>query len=232
MTTISIKTILNNLSNRNELIIILVIGFGIPIWASTLLALLTPSLSNPIWLFKLTSQGFYSIIVYEILAFIVIIYVLKVRGWKYKDIYLKFSFSLVYISILLLLLRNILGIITYMGLVNINLINDVSIHNQKYILEADWLSIFLILVVNSIYEEFILIGYLFKRLKKHNPIFIIIFSLIIRSLYHSYQGWDSLIVVLPSGLVFGYYYYKYKKLWSIIIAHGFGNLFTLLSIHF
>jgi len=90
----------------------------------------------------------------------------------------------------------------------------------------------LIIIINSIYEEVLLIGYFFKRLESYHPVIVIGFSMLIRLSFHTYQGWMSLFSIIPLGLVFGYYYYKYKKLWPLIIGHGFWNLTAFLSMHF
>jgi uncharacterized protein len=102
----------------------------------------------------------------------------------------------------------------------------------QYGLESNWISISLVIVINSVYEEFLLIGYFFKRLEKYHPAVVIGLSMLIRLSYHTYQGWMSLFSIIPVGLVFGYYYFKYKKLWPVIIAHGLLNLIVCLSMHF
>jgi membrane protease YdiL (CAAX protease family) len=129
-------------------------------------------------------------------------------------------------------IRNIIVNVGFKILEVFKVVDDTGVEHVQYGLEANWISISLIIIVNSIFEEFILIGYLFKRLEKYHPVIIIGLSMLIRQLYHTYQGWLSLVMILPTGLVFGYYYYKYKKLWPVIIAHGFSNLIAFLGMHF
>jgi hypothetical protein len=90
----------------------------------------------------------------------------------------------------------------------------------------------LISVVNSIYEEVLLIGYIFKRFEKFHPGIIILISFIFRASYHTYQGWNNLPMVFILALVFGLYYTNYKKLWPLIIAHGLGNMLHFLNDHY
>jgi len=129
-------------------------------------------------------------------------------------------------------IRNIIGNVGFKILEIFKVVDDTTAKHVQYSLEANWISISLIIIINSIFEEFILIGYLFKRLEKYHPVIIIGISMLIRQLYHTYQGWLSLVMILPTGLVFGYYYYKHKKLWPVIIAHGFSNLIAFLGMHF
>ncbi|MGQ3013182.1 MAG: CPBP family glutamic-type intramembrane protease [Flavobacteriales bacterium] len=38
--------------------------------------------------------------------------------------------------------------------------------------------------------------------------------------------------VLSLSLVFGMYYLRYKKLWPLILAHAFGNMFSFLALRY
>jgi membrane protease YdiL (CAAX protease family) len=183
-------------------------------------------------MYKITSLGNFLILIYETIALLIIIYILKVRDWKTSDFNLTFTFRLVWVALLIILIRNIIGNVGSKILEAFKVVDSSTIQHVQYGLEANWISISLIIIINSIFEEFILIGYLFKRLEKYHPVIIIGLSILIRESYHTYQGWMSLISILPTGLVFGFYYYKYKKLWPVIIAHGFSNLFVFLIMHF
>jgi len=227
-----INKLIKKLSPTTELIIVLIIGFGFFIYSSTRSFFVVNSDYSHSWIYKTTSQSYYSIVIYEVIALLIIIYILRVRNWRLIDFNLGFTFRLVWIALLLMFIRNIIGNIGFKVLELTNVIDDSTIKHVQYGLETNWISISLIIIINSIYEEIILIGYFFKRLEKYHPALIIGLSLIIRELYHTYQGWISLIVIIPTGLVFGFYYYKHKKIWPVIIAHGFSNLIAFFNMHF
>ena len=70
-------------------------------------------------------------------------------------------------------------------------------------------------------EEFIMVGYLFKRLdalgwSKNRQILV---SAGIRGLYHLYQGYGGLVGNFAMGLIFGWLYKKYGRLQVLVIAH-------------
>ena len=224
--------LIKKLSPTNELITILIIGFGLSIYSSTRLFFVVNSVYNNSWMYKITNQWHYSIVIYEIVALLIIIYILKVRDWRVSDFNLTFTFRLIWIALLIIFIRNIIGNIGFKILSAFNIVNESTTKHVLFGLEADWISVSMIIIVNSIFEEFILIGYFFKRLEKYHPVIVIGLSMLIRQSYHTYQGMMSLITILPTGLVFGYYYYKYKKLWSVIIAHGFSNLIAFLEMHY
>ena len=224
--------LIKRLSPTIELITILIIGFGLFIYSSTRYFFVVNSDYTHSWIYKLTSQGHFSIVIYETIALLIIIYILKVRDWKISDFNLSFTFRLIWIALLIMFIRNFISNFGFKILEAFNVVDESATMHVQYGLEANWISISLIIIINSIFEEFILIGYLFKRLEKYHPVIVIGLSILIRQSYHTYQGWMSLILILPTGLVFGYYYYKYKKLWPVIIAHGLSNLIAFLGMHF
>jgi len=227
--------LLKGLSNRTEFFLILFIGFGLPVFFSnfSLLIVKTSEFNqNPSWLYKLTNQSMYFIVLFELVALFIILYILRIRGLGLNDFNLTFSFRLVLVAVLLLLTSKVFSILIYKLIDISNVTNEVSTAHIQYELEAKWISITLVIIINSFYEEFLLIGYLFRRLEKYHPALVIGISLLLRESYHTYQGWISLIGIVSMGLVFGYYYFKYKKMWPVILAHSFNNLFAFLSMHF
>jgi uncharacterized protein len=224
--------LIKKLSPTTELIVILIIGFGLFIYSSTRSFFVVNSDYTHSWVYKITSQWNYSVVIYEIIALLIIIYILKVRDWKISDFNLTFTIRLIWIALLIMFIRNIISNIGFNILESFNIVDDSTVQHVRFGLDANWISISLMIIINSFFEEFILIGYFFKRLEKYHPVIIIGLSMLIRQLYHTYQGWISLLVILPTGLVFGYYYFKHKKLWPVIIAHGFSNLIAFLGMHF
>lgn len=224
--------LIKRLSPTIELFVILIIGFGWFIYSSTRSFFVVNSDYSHSWMYKITSQGYYSIVIYEIIALLIIIYILKVRDWKISDFNLTFTFRLIWIALLIMFIRNIIGNVGFKIFEAFNIVDESTDRHVQFGLEANWISMSLIIIVNSVFEEFLLMGYLFKRLERYHPALIIVLSMLIRQSYHTYQGWLSIVMILPTGLVFGYYYYKHKKLWPVIIAHGFSNLIVFLSINF
>jgi uncharacterized protein len=74
----------------------------------------------------------------------------------------------------------------------------------------------------GIIEEFIFRGYILSRLSlffknKHWP--VIISALIFTSIHLAYKTVHELIFVFLIGLIFGYYYQRYRNLMVLIIVH-------------
>lgn len=71
-------------------------------------------------------------------------------------------------------------------------------------------------------EEVIVVGYLLIRLSqlKVKPYKALIFSALLRGSYHLYQGFGGALGNIAMGLVFGLFWQRSHRLWSLIIAHG------------
>lgn len=70
-------------------------------------------------------------------------------------------------------------------------------------------------------EEFIVVGYLFERLKSFGwgPWSVILTSAALRATYHAYQGFGAIIGNFVMGVVFGWVYARTGRLWPLVIAH-------------
>ncbi|HET6560197.1 MAG TPA: type II CAAX endopeptidase family protein [Prolixibacteraceae bacterium] len=223
---------LKELSWRSELALVLLLGFGLFIYNSTRgLFIIASNSQQSLW-FNLTSKGNYATVVYELIAFFLIAYILKIRGWTLKDFNLQLTVRLFYVAFLLMVLRNLIGGFSFKFFELIQVTDEKTIQQVQFSLKADWVSLALIVVINSVFEEFLLVGYLFKRLEAYHPFLIIGCGILIRMLFHSYQGTMMLFSIIPMGLVFGYYYYRYRKIWPLVIAHGMINILVFVNLYF
>jgi len=79
-------------------------------------------------------------------------------------------------------------------------------------------------VVNPNFEEIFLVGYLGKWFEKFNPVIFVAVSTLIRMSYHTYQGYFGIFSIMIRGIVFTFYFLKYRNLTPIILAHILFNL--------
>jgi membrane protease YdiL (CAAX protease family) len=84
-------------------------------------------------------------------------------------------------------------------------------------------------LINPIFEELIVVGYLIPVLEKmKNLTFAINVSVMIRLLYHLYQGPVGVVSIVPMGLLFAYWYAYKRNLWPLLIAHFIEDLLGLV----
>ncbi|MDJ0716685.1 MAG: type II CAAX endopeptidase family protein [Prochloraceae cyanobacterium] len=165
---------------------------------------------------NLNFQQFSGLLTYEILTLCLVFLFLKARGWKIKDFNLDISLNLIGAGVVIFAIDYILVQIIATILIRLNII----IYPQLTC-SLSFLEILAVSIVNPVFEEIIVIGYVFKALeKKYRGWLIIIISTLIRLSYHTYQGSIIIAGILPMGILFSLFYWRSKKLFPLIIAHG------------
>lgn len=77
-------------------------------------------------------------------------------------------------------------------------------------------------LMNGFYEEFFL-GLLLSTNKKYRPL-VLLFSTVVRTSFHTYQGFPSALVI---GVVFGlFYYFLYTRMYDNILPFFLGHAFA------
>lgn len=209
--------------------IVIFLCFGLSIYGSIQTFFkISSSQSSRSWLYRLTDISLYSITIYEVIILAAVIPFLFVRNWRLKDFNLQFSLRLVGVALLLVIARNIIGSLLYKAFSVIYVATPALEKIVTFKLDVSIYGLIPILVVNSLFEELIVVGYIFKRLENMSAVVVVSVSILIRLLYHLYQGPIAFFVIIPTGLVFALYYWKYKRLTPLIIAHSLSNLFAYL----
>jgi membrane protease YdiL (CAAX protease family) len=73
----------------------------------------------------------------------------------------------------------------------------------------------------ALFEEVIVVGYLFKRMDdlQVRPNTQILLSALLRGSYHLYQGIGGFVGNLIMGLVFGWAYRRWGRIMPLVVAH-------------
>jgi membrane protease YdiL (CAAX protease family) len=88
-------------------------------------------------------------------------------------------------------------------------------------------AILIMSVVNGTYEEVFLLGFLLRGLRGFGLSFTLGMSLLVRALYHTYQGPLGTVQILVFGLALSIYYVSSGKLWPVVFAHILGDIVPL-----
>ncbi|ULJ62906.1 CPBP family intramembrane metalloprotease [Wielerella bovis] len=104
---------------------------------------------------------------------------------------------------------------------------DESTHYSATEHMSQWsISLFLFALLNGFYEELFFIGLLVLIEKKHFP-WVILFSLMVRFAFHTYQGLAGAMVITTLGMVFLLLRWKSDELLPFMLAHSFFDVFGL-----
>src|SRR5215470_10809933 len=74
-------------------------------------------------------------------------------------------------------------------------------------------------IVNGLFEESFLIGYLMRELQRFSVSLAISITILIRAVSHLYQGPLGTLSAIGFGLVFALYYWRKRLLWPVAFAH-------------
>jgi membrane protease YdiL (CAAX protease family) len=74
-------------------------------------------------------------------------------------------------------------------------------------------------MVNGVFEEVLESGYFIQSLQRYGAWAAILASAAFRAFLHAYQGINAVIIIFPFGLLFGFVYWKWRRLWPLFVAH-------------
>ena len=86
-------------------------------------------------------------------------------------------------------------------------------------------------VQNAVLEEVVVVGYLMTRLRQFGwgtPL-IIVTSALLRGAYHLYQGFGQFVGNFIMGIIFGWFFYRTKRVMPLIIAHTILDLVAFVG---
>ena len=93
------------------------------------------------------------------------------------------------------------------------------------------LLILLVSLLNPLFEEILVCGYVIEALRNRLGVVAAInVSTTLRVLYHVYQGPLAYLWVAMLGLLFSYTYAKWRRLWPVVVAHAIHDYVALSLI--
>jgi len=89
----------------------------------------------------------------------------------------------------------------------------------------------LIAAQNGFLEEVLVVGYLTTRLQQLRwpTVAVILGSAVLRGTYHLYQGYGAFVGNVIMGVIFGWLYLRFRRIWPLIIAHTLIDIVALVA---
>ena len=169
-----------------------------------------------------TNEALASLLVVEVLQFAFLAWFLRVRGWTLDKISLRITWRGTGVGLGLLVATYALFVIVQLigsQLLPIDM-NTAAALYPKGAKDLDLQVIFVASVVNGVYEELFVAGYVITAMSPvRGPWTAINVSTGIRLLCHLYQGPIGILAIVPLGLLFGWVYERTRALWPLIVAH-------------
>ena len=222
------KSIIRNLSGPTEFCLILFVCFGLTIVGNTvwliehlwLAVAQTPALEPR----HIQNEDFIFIAVFEVVALSIALGIGHIRGWTVASFGLRPSWKWSVVGVLVflafLLIQRVLGLLArevFHGTVNFHRVCDATIP-----------FVILISIVNPVFEELFECGYFFQALQRHGMWITVLASAAFRGFLHTTMGINGFVFMFAEGLLHGFFYWKWRQLWPLILAHSLQMLYVLL----
>ena len=77
----------------------------------------------------------------------------------------------------------------------------------------------------------VVVAFVFSSVSKWaTPMTALNMSVALRLAYHLYQGPVGVVSIVPMGLILGFAYMRWKRLWPLVIAHGLMDFVALAAL--
>jgi membrane protease YdiL (CAAX protease family) len=100
-----------------------------------------------------------------------------------------------------------------------NVISPGVVHHRHSVSQLSLFVLVTFAVINPVFEEIIEAGYFVQSLQRFGMWSAVLASAFFRAFLHAYQGIDAVVLIIPLGLIFGFAYWKWRRLWPLFIAH-------------
>lgn len=216
-----------NASPRFEFFVIVLFAFGY-FSASSLFDLFFKSREVLI-----TEKSLISLLIYEIAVLLILGWFLKKRGWTLAQLGVTPSWKSTWVSVGLIPAVYITYALIWIALAL--LFPGIQAISQSKFISISGVSLWTIIfasVINPVFEEIFVCGYIIHSLKKSKNLWIaVIISTFIRTLYHLYQPIQNIVAIVSLGFVFGLFYARTNRLWSVVVVHIIFDLYALLHLN-
>jgi membrane protease YdiL (CAAX protease family) len=101
---------------------------------------------------------------------------------------------------------------------------------QTVLDSAFTLPLLLFILVNPFFEELIVRAYLITEIEffSKSAVNAVLFSVFIQVAYHLYQGVSNALTMVGVFSIFSIYYIKKRRIWPIILAHAYFDLYAYI----
>jgi uncharacterized protein len=214
-----VKELIRRLSGGSEVLLVLLTAFGlsIPVSLAALFGGLPPAATAPI-----TNEALLGAALYELSILALLALFLHLRGWTLERLGLHPSMRDPLIGLVLAAV----AYLTYAGLwiAATSLwphLEELAAATRLLGKDLSVPNVVLISVVNPVFEEVFVCGYVIAALRERLGVTAAInLSAGIRVFYHFYQGAAGVLGIVPIALLFAYWYARTGRLWSVIVAHA------------
>jgi uncharacterized protein len=213
-----------------EFLLVIGLAFGWAIFTSVASFLSAPSAVDAPSEGGTFGQGhLYGIVILELILLPMVASVLYARGWRLRDFPIGIGKAMTGLGVFLFCSAWLLNIIIGIALQLIFSAGAEGAQAYRPANPPDFVAVYIVSIVNPVFEELIVVGYVLAALARRFGLTAAVnASVVIRCLYHLYQGVAALPFHLAYGLLQAYCYARVGRLWPLIVSHALLDFVALL----
>ena len=217
------KSFIRNLSAPAEFLLVVLVCFWWGILGS-IRALIGRSGEVNSAAAQLTDSGALTLVMLELSSLAVTLWIAHIRGWSLRSFDLHPSWRLTAAGIVLCIA---IVSVRYVSAVLTNAIFPGAVHLLPVASHVSVPMLILTLAINPVFEEMMETGYFVRSLEPYGMWGAVLASALFRAFLHAHLGVNAIVVVFPIGLIFGFVYWRWRRLWPLVVAHALFDLYAL-----
>jgi membrane protease YdiL (CAAX protease family) len=162
-----------------------------------------------------TDKSALMVVVFELFGLTVTFWIARTRNWPLREWGLQPTWKLIGAGVVLWLVTTLVleGIAA-----SANAISPGVVH-QHSVSDLSLPVLILLGLINPLWEEALETGYFVQSFRRYGMWSAVLASALFRAFLHAYHGITALIIIFPIGLIFGFVYWKWRRLWPLYVAH-------------
>ncbi len=178
----------------------------------------------------MSEPDFYVLTAFEVLLFAVLVPILWLRGWTPRSLGLGITLKQTATGVGLALAVLLVDAAMYWALPD-NFKHQYETSMSSLVAQTVPLAaVVTVSVTNGLFEELFVTGYLMTGILKNHPAWTAVAaSVILRTIYHIYQGAIGAASACIVGILFSFYFLKQRKLWPLIVAHALLDIYAFAA---
>ena len=171
-----------------------------------------------------TDRSALVVVVFELFGLTVTYWIARVRNWPLGAWGFQPTWKLSGAGVVLFLVTALVveGIAASANAISPGMVHSASVSDLSPPV------LILLCLINPIWEEALETGYFVQSLQRCGMWSAVLASAFFRAFLHAYHGITALIIIFPFGLIFGFVYWKWRRLWPLYVAHA---LFDLVAFY-
>lgn len=169
-----------------------------------------------------------AIVLIEVATGLAAALILRSRGWKWSDFGLRVTMPETMAGLALFIVYMLIVIGMF------HLVSSITGPDfgrwVRLEIPASIGVVILVVAVNPLFEEIFEVAYNTRALEQHGAGVAITTSAVIRFVCHLYQGPVATVTILPVGLLFAFVYWRWRRLWPLVVAHALADWFGLTQL--